>query len=386
MNEEKSTQTWQELYHEVSLRLANLSEQNTTLEKYLSLSYEEAMAIYEEIEEFIDEFEDNLCDFEDEVEASKECVDADQKTISDWETIDDFYNDNIDKWKYGDAKKRLRGEIAEKLSFLALANGAPVTAEKREQQYNELKEQILNKYKNNATSVNSPNNSASIERYNGTRVIDVKGFTIYQAPLVSDLFGTVVYSSYDGVKISFQNLSDKTIKYITFCFNGHDSVKELVPVVGGAYSYTLKVTGPISTKQTATCQSGGIWPHGFVKSNGMISLDIEYMDGSRYHWEYDEGYDKIQSPCGCYVATCVYGSYDCPEVWTLRRFRDYTLAETWYGRLFIKTYYAISPTIVKWFGKTKWFKKMWKPSLDNMVNKLNTKGISSDPYQDKEWF
>lgn len=21
---------------------------------------------------------------------------------------------------------------------------------------------------------------------------------------------------------------------------------------------------------------------------------------------------------GCYVATCVYGSYDCPEVWTLR--------------------------------------------------------------------
>lgn len=38
---------------------------------------------------------------------------------------------------------------------------------------------------------------------------------------------------------------------------------------------------------------------------------------------------------GCYVATAVYGSYDCPQVWTLRRFRDYTLAETWYGRAFI---------------------------------------------------
>ena len=25
---------------------------------------------------------------------------------------------------------------------------------------------------------------------------------------------------------------------------------------------------------------------------------------------------------GCYVATCVYGSYDCPQVWTLRRYRD----------------------------------------------------------------
>ena len=61
-----------------------------------------------------------------------------------------------------------------------------------------------------------------------------------------------------------------------------------------------------------------------------------------------------KSSSGCYVATCVYGSYNCPEVWTLRRYRDYKLAATWYGRLFIHAYYAISPTIVKLFGKTNW--------------------------------
>lgn len=88
---------------------------------------------------------------------------------------------------------------------------------------------------------------------------------------------------------------------------------------------------------------------------------------------------------GCYVATAVYGSYDCPEVWTLRRFRDYTLAETWYGRAFIHTYYAISPTIVKWFGKTEWFKKMWRGKLDRMVNDLNAKGVEDTPYQDRDW-
>ena len=88
---------------------------------------------------------------------------------------------------------------------------------------------------------------------------------------------------------------------------------------------------------------------------------------------------------GCYVATAVYGSYDCPEVWTLRRFRDYTLAETWYGRAFIYTYYAISPTLVKWFGKTKWFKNLWKPTLDRMVEKLNTKGVEDTPYNDRQW-
>lgn len=92
-----------------------------------------------------------------------------------------------------------------------------------------------------------------------------------------------------------------------------------------------------------------------------------------------------KSTGGCYVATAVYGSYDCPQVWTLRRFRDYTLAETWYGRAFIRTYYAISPTLVKWFGHAEWFKKMWKGKLDRMVANLNTEGVEDTPYEDRNW-
>lgn len=88
---------------------------------------------------------------------------------------------------------------------------------------------------------------------------------------------------------------------------------------------------------------------------------------------------------GCYVATCVYGSYDCPQVWTLRRFRDDTLGATWYGRLFIHTYYAVSPTLVKRFGKTNWFKKLWRGKLDRMVAKLQSNGVEDTPYEDKNW-
>ena len=88
---------------------------------------------------------------------------------------------------------------------------------------------------------------------------------------------------------------------------------------------------------------------------------------------------------GCYVATCVYGSYDCPQVWTLRRYRDDTLGSTWYGRLLIRTYYAISPTLVRWFGKTNWFKKFWKGKLDRMVAKLQSNGVEDTPYEDKAW-
>ena len=92
-----------------------------------------------------------------------------------------------------------------------------------------------------------------------------------------------------------------------------------------------------------------------------------------------------QKSGGCYVATCVYGSYDCPQVWTLRRYRDTTLASTWYGRAFIHTYYAISPTVVKWFGNTQWFKKLGKNKLDKMVSNLRSNGVDDTPYQDKDW-
>lgn len=88
---------------------------------------------------------------------------------------------------------------------------------------------------------------------------------------------------------------------------------------------------------------------------------------------------------GCYVATAVYGSYDCSEVWTLRRYRDYKLARTFRGRIFIKAYYAVSPTIVKWAGDTQWFKKIWRRRLDKMVKVLRDEGFDSTPYEDKDW-
>ncbi|MDO5348287.1 MAG: CFI-box-CTERM domain-containing protein, partial [Bacillota bacterium] len=88
---------------------------------------------------------------------------------------------------------------------------------------------------------------------------------------------------------------------------------------------------------------------------------------------------------GCYIATAIYGSYDCPEVWTLRRFRDLKLAESVFGRSFIKLYYSTSPTLVKWFGKTLLFKKTLKPILDKFVYALQHEGIESTPYEDKEW-
>jgi len=109
----------------------------------------------------------------------------------------------------------------------------------------------------------------------------------------------------------------------------------------------------------------------------------DYVAPSLTTYSYSNTYSNTSG--GCYVATCVYGSYECPQVWTLRRYRDNTLAETLLGRLFIRTYYAVSPTIVKWFGETAWFKKLWKGKLDRMVAKLKAEGVEDTPYDDRLW-
>ena len=81
-----------------------------------------------------------------------------------------------------------------------------------------------------------------------------------------------------------------------------------------------------------------------------------------------------QESGSCYVATCAYGSYDCPEVQILRRFRDDTLKNIWFGRLFVCVYYAISPPIVHTFGNKVWFNRLCKSMLNKIITGLQKIG------------
>lgn len=103
------------------------------------------------------------------------------------------------------------------------------------------------------------------------------------------------------------------------------------------------------------------------------------LDGCSIRKTMQVNVEKIK---GCYVATAVYGSYDCPEVWLLRRYRDQFLDSRWFGKLFIKAYYALSPTAVKLFGETKWFNTLWRSVLDRKIRKLRAKGYQDTPYND----
>lgn len=129
------------------------------------------------------------------------------------------------------------------------------------------------------------------------------------------------------------------------------------------------------------------WAQAALNSNDTAVMKLETVQEkaqSLLNTLYNSNGDNSSSESsgGCYIATAVYGSYDCPQVWVLRRFRDYRLAKTWYGRAFIKTYYTISPTLVRLFGNSSWFIGLWKPRLDKMVNTLKEEGFDDTPYHD----
>ncbi len=84
-------------------------------------------------------------------------------------------------------------------------------------------------------------------------------------------------------------------------------------------------------------------------------------------------YDKPKSDGssgGCYIATAVYGSYYCDEVFALRRYRDDYLANRLWGRCFIKIYYAVSPFLAKHIKADSFVGKKIRSFLDNKVKKL----------------
>ena len=74
---------------------------------------------------------------------------------------------------------------------------------------------------------------------------------------------------------------------------------------------------------------------------------------------------------GCYIATAVYGSYTCDEVFALRRYRDDYLARRAWGRGFIRVYYALSPKLAAHIPQDSALAGFIRKYLDRKVEKLS---------------
>ncbi len=211
----------------------------------------------------------------------------------------------------------------------------------------------------------------------------------HRVMLISEMLFNAAKNHYNGIDIEIQ--SDYTQEWI----NNEFAAMYCVYILGDHLDLLFGTDAEANQWSVLAWRLGVKWHHSLIDSladkKGNRNVINEYVSKIQ---KYDSAYTAPQkftvgapkqNASGCYVATAVYGSYDCPQVWTLRRFRDNTLARTWYGRAFIRTYYALSPTLVKWFGHTAWFKKMWKSKLDQMVANLNAEGVENTPYEDRNW-
>ncbi len=103
--------------------------------------------------------------------------------------------------------------------------------------------------------------------------------------------------------------------------------------------------------------------------------------GCNYYYMPPERFDisvigMVSTPknSNCFIATACYGSCNSPEVLVLRKYRDDKLLKTFYGRIFVKFYYSVSPFLASLILKSDFLKKSIRQYfLEPIIIKLNSK-------------
>ncbi len=116
----------------------------------------------------------------------------------------------------------------------------------------------------------------------------------------------------------------------------------------------------------------------------MISMTTKFTNPATFNQfskrlkkEKPEIYDKYKEilggkskeKSGCFVATATMKNYNHPIVLDLRNFRDIYLLRRWYGRLFIKSYYLISPFFAGIISKSEILRVL---SLKLLIRPIHT--------------
>jgi hypothetical protein len=76
------------------------------------------------------------------------------------------------------------------------------------------------------------------------------------------------------------------------------------------------------------------------------------------------------SPSGCFIATAAYGTPFAEEIDVLRNWRDEFLEASYPGRLFIRTYYSLSPPVADNISESDGKRKIVRTALGPIVKIL----------------
>lgn len=115
--------------------------------------------------------------------------------------------------------------------------------------------------------------------------------------------------------------------------------------------------------------------------DGQESFNYRYREikdqiQSNFKRKYPDVSEKVGAPIntnkneGCFIATAATGSYDHPKVITLRKFRDNVLLTNSLGKIFVKLYYKISPSIANKIANSNLLKRLVMKIIVNPAVKI----------------
>jgi len=109
-----------------------------------------------------------------------------------------------------------------------------------------------------------------------------------------NIYNTVIYSNglmpvYPNaaggidVKLSYINLSSKTIKYIYFDVTAYNDVEDItVSTISNKATASLRVIGPIHNEEVKNGQFSNVWYNSTISGVKLNQIRIEYMDKSTH--------------------------------------------------------------------------------------------------------
>ena len=206
------------------------------------------------------------------------------------------------------------------------------------------------------------------------RVIDV--ITIDGLPTAKSLLTAAEHSMQDE---NFEKAVDLFNEILTIkpnCYEAWWGLYICNAAFDSYYGYEDKFgnKGPLTKAEiiNATLQKYALRAIKYAPKEISDNYRSEIKESLNYVESVKQGnYDKqTNKKSGCYIATAVYDSYACDEVFALRRFRDEYLSRYILGRWFIHLYYLVSPYLARKINHSSRIKKLIKNLLNRAVKRI----------------
>ncbi len=148
-------------------------------------------------------------------------------------------------------------------------------------------------------------------------------------------------------------------------FNRDKFEKQIQTINKGDYVKIICILKDVSLSERKSLHLLGHdygYSHYYYYGEAIYSFDLVSIENitNEIHLYFEKSYNdrkkieeaKRKKESGCFIATACFGKYNSPEVLVLRQFRDDRLLKSFSGRVFVRFYYSVSPSLATLISKS----------------------------------